>query len=188
MTWNDTTKGIMKLIIALVLFTSGLLAQTGKFSTTISYPLPMGENNFGQLDGIVDLGVAYRVITFGNLYLGGGLNVGVYDEKNETIDFVRKSSLIQPKVLVELKLTRFRPFAGLGYVFWNQKNEFPDLEDISFKWNGLNFNLGVSVDILPKLFIVGQIDIIKLSGGDSLPDSSSFRNITVVKIGAGVRL
>ena len=56
-------------------------------------------------------------------------------------------------------------------------------------WNGVNLNVGASLDILPRVFLLAQFDYVKLSGGAGLPkDFPEVTNIYVFKIGAGIRI
>lgn len=182
-----------KYVIITILFcTIGAYAQSDNLSISLSYPIPMGENNFEQHSGTIDIGVKYRFLEKGTFNFGGSLNLGFYQQNIKQNNYERRTSLLQPIVFAELKGKSFRPFMGLGYTFLHTNQEFGPASGITgfipkFDWSGLNANIGASIDILPKLFLAVQYDYTKLSSGKNLPDVDHITNVSILKIGAGMR-
>jgi len=174
----------------LILASTSLYAQQGKFSATLSYPMPLGNNMFDRNTGVLDAGVQYRFVNAGMVNLGGSLNVGYYSYTISSLEFKEKDFLIQPRVFAELQVATFRPFAGVGYTFTRFHQEFDNGGSVvDNNWNGVNLNVGASLDILPRVFLLAQFDYVKLSGGAGLPkDFPEVTNIYVFKIGAGIRI
>ena len=174
-------------ILALVIC-CGLYAQTEKLSATVSFPLPMGNNNFEKKSGKVDIGVQYRFFKTRLLHIGGSVNVGFYKYSQEEFRFKQKDRLLQPRVFGEFEFGKFRPFVALGYTFAHYNQEFDGGEspDVNFDLSGFNLNTGLSFDVVQHLFFIAQIDIVRLSD-KAIFNGRYFSNISVVKFGLGYR-
>ncbi len=55
--------------------TNANLAQDKKFSTTLSYPLPIGDNFLEAYTGYVDIGAQYRFLDFNMVQIGVSANL-----------------------------------------------------------------------------------------------------------------
>lgn len=189
-----------KLILILLLCGMGSFSQNKKISLEVSYPLTI-DNNFigGRSEGVVDFGFKYRIKDFKIVNLGIGINGGLLvddiDKSNYPQDFERTIYAIQPKIFSELnlsQLTKLHLFVNIGYSFMKMKltntnNSGPvDFSKLSDTLRGINAGLGVSYDILPRVFLQVQYDFSKLNSGNS-PDIDYNTNVNLLKMGAGIR-
>lgn len=187
-----------KLTIFLTMLMMGFLAhaQDKKICVTVAYPLPTGDNFLTDYTGVADVGVQYRFIKAGPIQLGISANAGYYSWRRtlSTATVKDKSTLIQPRVFGELNLpnlVKFRPFMGIGYTFANFKsvvegasNQPPDTKN---NFEGINLNLGVAYDITKRFFAHVQYDAVKLSRDDVDMNESFFQNMSILKLGVGLR-
>ena len=188
------------LLISLLLCGIDSFSQNKKISLEVSYPLTI-DNNFigGRSEGVVDLGVKYRIKDFKIVNLGIGINGGLLvddtDKGNYPQDFERTIYTIQPKIFSELnlsQLTKLHLFVNIGYSFMKMKltnvnNTGPvDFSKLSDTLRGINAGLGVSYDILPRFFLQAQYDFSKLNSGNS-PDIDYNTNVNLLKMGIGIR-
>ncbi|MHC9089491.1 outer membrane beta-barrel protein [Tenacibaculum sp. IMCC1] len=191
-----------KLLLILLLCGIGSFSQNKKISLEVSYPLTI-DNNFigGRSKGVVDLGIKYRIKDFKIVNLGIGINGGLLVDdtdksNNYPQDFERTIYAIQPKIFSELnlsQLTKLHLFVNIGYSFMkmkltNNNNSGPvDFSKLSDTLRGINAGLGVSYDILPRIFLQAQYDFSKLNSGNS-PDVDYNTNVNLLKMGIGIRL
>ncbi|WP_440122717.1 outer membrane protein [Tenacibaculum sp. Ill] len=189
-----------KLILILLLCGMGSFSQNKKISLEVSYPLTI-DNNFigGRSEGVVDFGFKYRIKDFKIVNLGIGINGGLLvddtDKSNYPQDFERTIYAIQPKIFSELnlsQLTKLHLFVNIGYSFMKMKltntnnSGSVDFSKLSDTLRGINAGLGVSYDILPRVFLQVQYDFSKLNSGNS-PDIDYNTNVNLLKMGAGIR-
>lgn len=183
--------------LALIIFvSSGVYAQKGKFSATVAYPVTLGDNFFDRNDGVIDLGVQYRIINAKILHVGIGINTAFFNYENEAFSTTENITLLQPKVLAELDipaLKGFRPFVGIGYGAFMFRSEFDNGNEV-IKENddtgGINMNLGISKDIFAGLFMHVQYDYLNIKRSDTRvpdPDDAFYKSVSILKLGLGYR-
>lgn len=173
------------ILILLCLYMSN--AQSDKFSFSVAYPIPLGQEVFKKNDGIIDVGVQYRFNDIGPVVLGASANVGFYTYEQVDIGFTNRDVLVQPRIFAELPISKFRPFVGLGYTFTRLNEEFDfGTNEINKKWSGINLNIGASFDILAGLFVRAEYDFIRFFGSDVF-DSKDYNPVSTAKIGLGYR-
>jgi hypothetical protein len=185
------------LSILLVLLFYTLSAQDKKWSVEASYPISVGDEF--DLDGraILDLGVRYRFLEFGNFELGASLNASMFYSDTQftagsfegelLFDYNQSHIFLQPRIFLEPHipgLDWLHPSIGLGYT-WDfykfsgisasENSDFSDTE------GGLNINLGISYDVYRNWFLQLQYDYIRLE------KEFSDDNIGLLKVGAGFR-
>lgn len=191
-----------KLLLILLLCGIDSFSQNKKISLEVSYPLTI-DNNFigGRSKGVVDLGIKYRIKDFKIVNLGIGINGGLLVDdtdksNNYPQDFERTIYAIQPKIFSELnlsQLTKLHLFVNIGYSFMKMKltntnnSGQVDFSKLSDTLRGINAGLGVSYDILPRIFLQAQYDFSKLNSGNS-PDIDYNTNVNLLKMGIGIRL
>ena len=101
--------------------------------------------------------------------------------------------LVQPRVFAELNLEsipKFKPFFGLGYTFTSIKTKFDGSNgepDSKNNYGGLNVNLGAAYNISNRWFVHLQYDATKLSREVQDQELSFSNNITLLKVGLGLR-
>lgn len=162
-------------------------AQSDKFSFSVAYPIPLGEEVFKRNNGVIDVGVQYRFKELGPVMLGGSANVGFYTYEMAADGFTNRDVLVQPRIFGEVVLAKFRPFVGLGYTFTRLNEEFDfGANEITKNWSGINFNLGASLDLIAGLFIRGEYDFIRFLGSDVF-DVKRWNRASTAKIGLGYR-
>lgn len=175
-----------------------LFSQNKKFSLEANYPVTIDNNFIGDRSfGVIDLGVKYRAVHLEIVKLGVGINGGVLvdntNQANFSSDFQRTIYTIQPKVFGEFNLpnvTKLHPFVNLGYSFvridLSGSNNGQNVSDLSDTVSGINMGLGVSYDVLSRVFLQIQYDFSKLNSGDA-PDTAYNTNFNLLKIGVGLR-
>jgi hypothetical protein len=192
------------LIIALLSFSSLSFGQLTKFSVEASYPLPVDQNFVGDhFKGVADLGVKYRIKNLRIINFGLSLNAsllnyndtGYFPAYDETLDFKTNLYIIQPRFFAELNLkglTKLRPSAGIGYSFFIANTEFDsetNIADERTTESGVNTNIGLSYDILKKVYIFASYDYTIITNLESdVPKTDYNTKANLVKIGVGIRL
>ena len=149
-----------KLILILLLIISvNSFSQDSKLKLEINYPIPIDENFIGRsYDGIIDIGLKYEFKNLDFLNLGASLNTSMLTNNsivyNPTafsfIDAKVNSYVIQPRIFTELDLEsveKIHPIIGIGYTF--MIFDYPMGSDTL---DGYNINLGLSYDIMDRLF------------------------------------
>jgi len=180
----------------LLLFSLGGFAQTGKFSATLAYPLPIGDNFVADnYTGVIDLGVQYRFVETGPLAIGASLNGSYLTFENNDLNPPAKVTalFVAPRLFAELNvpaLDKFRPTLGLGYAFTNfttQDSAVTAVGRADEHTGGLNINLGISYDFTNQFFALAQYDFIKISRDDGIIDNGFNTQINLIKVGIGIR-
>ena len=188
------------LLTLLLIFSIKSFSQDSKFSLELNYPIPI-DNNFvaENYNGIIDIGVDYRLANLNPVNIGISLNGGVLvnnsNQNNGFRDFKVTSYVIQPRIFGNLDLEsidKFHPTVGLGYTIMvfdaSGINNGFDVSDASDTLSGFNFNFGLTYDITEKLFVQAQYDFVKLRVDNDVPDLKFNTNVTILKIGLGYRL
>jgi len=188
------------LLTLLLIFSIKSFSQDSKFSLELNYPIPIDNNFVGEnYNGIIDIGVDYRLANLNPVNIGISLNGGVLvnnsNQNNGFRDFKVTSYVIQPRIFGNLDLEsidKFHPTVGLGYTIMvfdaSGINNGFDVSDASDTLSGFNFNFGLTYDITEKLFVQAQYDFVKLSVDNDVPDLKFNTNVTILKIGLGYRL
>ncbi|WP_291083085.1 outer membrane beta-barrel protein [Flavobacterium sp. BFFFF1] len=193
-----------KIISLLLVFYSLANAQHSKFSVEASYPLTTGQNFIGQdYNGVLDLGVKYKITTMPLVNLGASVNASLLKYRIEGgyspaldayVGFKTSLYLIQPRVYAEINLkriTKLHPSIGLGYSFFLFKTNFDSgyfSDESNNEW-GINLNLGLSYDLLSRMYIQAGYDFIKLTQlKDGTPSTSYHTNAGIIKLGLGIRI
>ncbi|MGX1928189.1 outer membrane protein [Flagellimonas sp. 2504JD4-2] len=187
-----------KLFLLLVVITCFAHAQDYKWSAEANYPISIGDDLGNDNPAIVDLGLKYRFLKFGNISLGVGLNAGVFHDNlrsstvPETFNFDETNWVIQPKAFIEFKIPtmeKLRPSIGLGYAVITSKFDGMLMGEVlseSSTDGGFNLNLGVTYDITKRIFIQVQYDYVRNKvQPDVLPDIN--QDLGYLKFGVGVR-
>ena len=188
------------LLTLLLIFSIKSFSQDSKFSLELNYPIPI-DNNFvaENYNGIIDIGVDYRLANLNPVNIGISLNGGVLvnnsNQNNGFRDFKVTSYVIQPRIFGNLDLEsidKFHPTVGLGYTIMvfdaSGINNGFDVSDANDTLSGFNFNFGLTYDITEKLFVQAQYDFVKLRVDNDVPDLKFNTNVTILKIGLGYRL
>ncbi len=171
------------------------MAQKGKFSAALSYPLPISDTYFKEnYTGNIDIGAQYRFANSEFLNFGVSANASFYAFENEnfTTQPDINARFVQPRLFGELHVGRLRVQVGGGYSFatFSTENALEPgrTEKVKDNTNGLNANVAISVDIIKGLFVVAQYDYIKISAFGSLEDIDFNRQVNLFKVGLGYRL
>ena len=182
-------------VVLFLLFTINLFSQDSKLSVEANFPIPSGDNFFGEnYGGVIDIGAKYRFIELSIIDIGGSINGGLF--KNSKVDnrlFDINVYSIQPRLFAEFKFTemsKLHPQLGIGYSFFRFKSDaneshsnFADRTE-----NGINLNLAIAYDITDKFFVQIQYDFIKLGTDDFTPDIKYNTNLNILKFGLGIKL
>jgi len=194
----------MKTKITLIIFlliTTNLLSQNSKFSIEVNFPVLIDNNHYGEnYNGIIDLGLKYRISNFGFMDVGFALNTSLFDTNYKisseitTFDVKESVFFIRPKVFSEINFKsneKIHPSIGLGYTFIESKvsaksSDLPN-ESKSYSDKGLNLYVGIAYDISNKIFIQAQYDYIKKEVSKDIPDYKYYSNINFLNIGLGYR-
>ncbi len=185
----------VQIVLALIL-TIGMYAQNKKFSATLSYPLTLGDNFFDRNDGVIDIGAQYRFIDAKIVQIGIGFNAAFFNYENSGNATEEKVIVLQPKVLAELNvpaLKGFKPFVGVGYGATLFRSDFDNGNTIieeNDNTGGINLNIGLAKDIVAGLFLHIQYDYINIERNDQSvpdPDDAFYKNVSILKLGAGYR-
>ncbi|WP_299529822.1 outer membrane beta-barrel protein [Ulvibacterium sp.] len=191
-----------------ILLIMGLLAlsisysQEKRWSVETNYTIVPGDGFFGE-DDFIDIGVKFRFVRLGIVYLGFGINGGFSRTDVENTGFASRTDdtyLIQPRVFSELRipgLKRLRPSLGLGASYVNVVTDYTtqngfDNSD-STEHIGFNLNLGISYDIGKRFFVQAQYDFIDLTPDEDVPDTIVILaplengNINNIRLGLGFR-
>jgi len=194
----------LKFLSLLLLVTWISNCQTSKFSVEAAYPLPIDNNFVGKnFKGMVDLGLKYRIKNLQVINIGLSLNSSMYKASateyffpnDENVHYNTALYLVQPRAFGELnlkKMVKLHPSIGVGYSFSLTYTTFDSQSHIAdYKTNqsGLDVNLGVSYDILSKLYLFTYFDYIVLTKVDrGVPKTAYNTNINLLKFGIGLRL
>lgn len=171
------------------------MAQDSKWSITVAYPHPIGDNFLADAyTGILDVGVQHRFADLKVVQLGASINGSLLDFTREGFEDVKISAyFIQPRVFGELDietLSWFRPNLGVGYsiVIFTIAEDSPQVfttEDSSE--DGINVNVGFSIYIIPNLFVHANYDFTRLFDSDSFADDPYNTRLNQIKVGLGYR-
>lgn len=196
----------MKKIIFIVLVTISSLsfAQITKFSIEASYPIPIDKNFVGDnFKGIADVGVKYRIknlqlINFGLSLNGSLLNYngsGYFPAYDQNLKFKTNLYIIQPRIFAEFNLkdvTGLRPSVGVGYALFLSNTKFDsqsNISDSTANQSGINAAIGLSYDILKKVYVLASYDYTMLSKLESgVPKTTYNTKVNLLKLGIGIRL
>lgn len=175
-------------------------AQLKRFSLDFSYPYSLESNFLNEnYEGLVDVGLKYRVIKTPVINLGIAFNGSLF-KANEIQNlnpsfFDSKTYFVQPKIFIELNLkqiTKLRPYISAGYAY-NVSEQFvqensDNNEDITFtiKKDGIILNTGVSYDFSNWFYIHAQYDFLQLKSVNQLNVETQHSNI--IKAGIGFRI
>ena len=171
-------------------------AQNTKFSATISYPLPIGDNFLEAYTGYVDIGAQYRFLDFNVVQVGVSANLSLIGLDNPEIANENLSgTLIYPRLFAEFPLGRegaFRPIVGLGYginsLEENDSSMGIGIMQVKNTYEGLILNIGASYDVWESLFIIAQFDWADIDRGSVAQGNESFSSRgMLIKLGAGYR-
>lgn len=186
-------------IIASLLFASftfNTFSQETGLSTTVSYPITVGDNFLKEYTGFVDVGVQYRFWDLEVVNLGISVNasfVGIPNPENEGEEF--RGMLIHPTLFGEFPLGRngeFKPIAGIGYGanrFVSTRND-NGFGDVTFKrtWEGIVLTVGASYDVSQRLFVIALFDWAEINRSTITVSDDSYDNRgNIIKIGLGYR-
>lgn len=197
----------------LVFATYFLHAQDQKWSVEANYPLNVtsDNSNFGDLNGVIDLGLAYKFLELGPLQIGAGLNASFFKNYdnftyggingiNIESDYKAKTFLFQPKLFAEVAIPgipKLKPKLGIGYSILLDDVYYKNDQTITFDGNdtngGLNLNLGLSYDLSDRFFLQVQYDYINIARkGETTINGQSYpydfkEDAGILKAGVGFR-
>ena len=184
-------------LVLLLCYGTLIHAQDQKFSATLGYPIPVGDNFLANYSGIADLGVQFRFLQVGALKVGLSINGGYYTRSSDLSQITIKERilLIQPKVYGELDIEsfgNFKPFFGAGYSVVSNRTTFEGPQimepDSSDSEGSININLGLAYNITESVFAHLQYDYLNISWDNPNQDNGFFTNSSIVKLGIGLRL
>jgi hypothetical protein len=194
----------LKLLGLLCGITSISMGQTSPFSIEASYPLPLDSNFLGDhFKGIADLGVKYRIKNLQVVTIGVAVNgslfhysdSGYFPAYDEVLHFKTSLYIIQPKFFGELnlkKINKLHPSIGVGYSAFLSTTTFDAQSNVASNHTnqgGVVVCLGVSYDILSKVYLFTSFDYGKLTQLDAgIPKSNYNTQTSLMKFGLGVRL
>jgi len=188
-----------KLLLGLLFLLSiQAFSQEKKWSVEANYPLILGDDYPFGYDGLADLGIKYRIKSFGLFNIGAGVNTGLLVRHSRSFEDLKgRLFYIQPTVFTEMNLNKFHPFVGLGYSFWNEnvtgKLDAQNEVDFHESLGGLNVNVGLSYDITKSIFVKAQYDYTRLRANDTFNlegqnvDFKRKENVGFLKFGVGIR-
>ena len=188
-----------KLLLGLLILLSfQVFSQDKKWSIEANYPLILGDDYPEGYDGLADLGLKYRIKSFGLFNIGAGVNTGLLVRHSRSFENLKgRLFYIQPTVFTEIYLNRFHPFVGLGYSFLNEnitgKLDAETEVDFSEDLSGLNANFGLSYDITKSIFVKAQYDYSRLRSNETFNiegqdvDVNRKENLGFLKLGVGIR-
>jgi len=202
---NQIHKMKLKFLYAFLFLSSITIAQTTKFSAELGYPLPVDKNFMGDHHkGIVDLGLKYRIKNLQVINIGISVNgalftysdSGYFPAYDQNLSFKTTTYLIQPRLYSELnlkKINKLHPAIGIGYTLLIANTKFSGNEGSipNHKTNegGINLNLGLSYDILSKIYLFTSYDYIALTQLESgVPKTTYNTKASLLKFGIGIRL
>ncbi len=166
-------------------------AQNKDWSIEINYPFSVIESFGASNQGLVGLGLKYRFANYEKWQLGASLDgtwfsteFGADSDPPQITDV--RDLFLQPRFFADLRLSennKWHFVGGLGWTFYQVAREtFLGEEQIGDEkdWeNGLNMNLGFTLNLSARWFMATQFDMIILTGDES------DRVLGIVKIGAG---
>ncbi|HRG18871.1 MAG TPA: outer membrane beta-barrel protein [Flavobacterium lutivivi] len=184
-----------------LLLSSIISAQTSKFSVEAGYPIPVGDNFLENYTGIANLNLKYRIKNLEVVNIGLSLNAnmlqlndtGYFPAYDETLSFKTNLFIIQPKVFTEInlkKINKLHPSVGLGYSFFlaNAKFDSPEISNLNTNESGFNLSLGLSYDIISKLYVFANYDYNILTKLEPIAPKSSYNSRpTLMQFGMGLR-
>jgi opacity protein-like surface antigen len=171
----------------------------------------VGEEAFNDVEGVIDVGLKYRFVDLKIARLGVGLNAGYYNFKYvyngdngfydfddididfNDFDIKEKDYFIQPKIFADFNIPavpKLVPSVGIGYstVIVDISSNFQgESTESSETYGGINFNIGLSYDILANFFVQAQYDLIPLKFENESIGYEENVNVGTVKIGVGIR-
>lgn len=170
-----------------------LRAQDKDWSIELSYPISVGDEFGSYNQGIVGLGVKYRVVTAGKLQFGPSINATWFattttndSDPIQQLEF--RDFFFQPRFFAELPISpnkRLYLRGGLGWTWFRSAGEsFIDQvgEVQGVEWNnGLNLNLGMSYNLSVSWYAHVQYNLIFSS--ENSPNS----RIGLIQVGGGFR-
>lgn len=186
----------------LVLFTFFLVvqfsnAQLKRFSLDFSYPYALDKDILKEnYDGLVDVGLKYRIIKTPVINLGVAFNGSLFKANEyykldpENID--ASSYFVQPKAFAEINiksLSNLRPYVSVGYaynIFQNSVVENGNNISIVLNKQGIILNTGISYDFSEWFYIHAQYDFLQLKNITEPELETKISNI--VKAGIGFRI
>ncbi|MBU2997659.1 outer membrane beta-barrel protein [Cellulophaga baltica] len=194
-------KNLYFLTISMFLIATSLCAQDQKWSIEANYPISVGEDLGNDVPGIIDLGLKYRFVDLNIVKLGASINAGVLNgnvgsgDFDNSIDFDETDWLIQPRVFTDITiptLSKLHPSVGLGYTFIESKfdgSSFGESFDNTESFGGLNINLGLSYDIINRIFVQVQYDYVRSNYDYEVNDVEyeNDQNLGFLKLGVGFR-
>lgn len=174
-------------------------AQLKRFSLDFSYPYSL-ETNFlnEKYEGLVDVGLKYRVIKTPVVNLGIAFNGSLFkanELQNVNANFFdSKSYFVQPKLFIEFnikQITKFRPYLSVGYAYnvseqFLQENDNNENTTFTIKKEGVIINTGISYDFSDWFYIHAQYDFIQLKSLNQPIIETQYSNI--IKAGLGFRI
>ncbi|GAA4299198.1 outer membrane beta-barrel protein [Aestuariibaculum suncheonense] len=192
----------MKLKICFVFFLLSIViksvAQDSKFSVGINSPIPFDHNFINKYyNGVVDLGIDYKLFSTKTLGLGLAFNAGLLKSDESVIDLKIKSYVIQPKLFIEFNIVKFHPFLRGGYssmIFRTKERseEIGGYYGVALSLNntqsGLNINPGLKYNINDDFFVQAQYDHIYLGSEEPIRRTRYNNAVHIIKIGLGVCL
>lgn len=194
----------IKLLGLLCVITTISMGQTSPFSIEASYPLPMGSNFLGEhFKGVADLGLKYRIKNLQVVTIGVAVNGSLFQKSDsgyfpaydEILHFKTSLYIIQPKLFGELnlkKINKLHPSIGVGYSAFLFTTTFDSQSNVASthtNQGGIVVCLGISYDILSKVYLFTSFDYGKLTQLEAeIPKSSYNTQTSLMKFGFGVRL
>ena len=193
-----------KIVSLFLLFSFFMNAQTTKFSVEAAYPLPIDQNFLGDhFKGIADLGIKYRIKNLQIINIGVSVNgsmftyngSGYFPAVDENLSFKTTLIMVQPRFYSEInlkKIIKIHPSAAIGYSLLLANRKFDSQSGVpndKSTESGVNFTIGCSYDILPKLYLFANYDYIILTNLDSGTPSDTYNTkANLLKLGLGIRL
>ncbi|WP_203256556.1 outer membrane beta-barrel protein [Hyunsoonleella ulvae] len=186
------------LFFVLLLITLKGFAQDSKFSIGVNYSIPFDHNFIADnYNGVIDLGLDYKLYSAKVLSLGLAINVGLLISDNSVIDLNIKSYVIQPKLFAEFNISRFHPFLKIGYSSMIFRTKGFSDRFLRFRFDGmslnntqsgLNINPGLKYDINNDFFVQAQYDYILLGAESPIQNSRYNVAVHIIKLGLGINL
>nr|WP_185957296.1 outer membrane beta-barrel protein [Gracilimonas mengyeensis] len=169
-----------------------LLAQSGKFTADVSYPVQAGDNFFSDFDGVVsfDLGYSYPLSSTLSLDGHAGYTYSKYsfylnlEQKTKTKAHIIELMAGPALHLLMAEDVHFSPYLEAGYARADVSND--DFEG-EINSNGINTEIGASFDFvgLEKIDIglYASYQFIYLEKPEDFENVKHYRNMKWINFG-----
>ena len=170
-------------ILILFMFIGSVYGQHSGFKAELNYPISVGDNVLGKhYKGLIGVGASYNLFQINNIDISikGNLDIARFSEVKLT------TFKINPKIIVGTKISKFNPYLGLGYSFYEYSESNTKLEKKSEK--GPSILLGCRYFVTCRIYTFGSYEFTKLDHDGEWSDVPYNREMHTIKVGVGLAL